>query len=65
MPPSDLDIQHWAHHWIQLHGDDAVAKARAKVDERRRKGDSEGADFWLRIIVAIGTLGEPPTDARH
>jgi hypothetical protein len=20
---------------------------------------------WLRIIVAIGTLGEPPTEARH
>jgi hypothetical protein len=28
----------------------------------RRKGDNEGADRWLRIIVAIG---EPPTDARH
>lgn len=24
-----------------------------------------GADVWLRIIVAIGTLGEPPTEARH
>jgi len=23
------------------------------------------ADTWLRIIVAIGTLGEPPTDAWH
>jgi hypothetical protein len=28
----------------------------------RKKGD---ADVWLRIIVAIGTLGEPPTEARH
>jgi len=28
----------------------------------RRKGDYDGADKWLRIVVAIG---EPPTDARH
>jgi hypothetical protein len=31
----------------------------------RRKGGKEGADTWLRIMVAIGTLGSPPTDARH
>jgi hypothetical protein len=27
------------------------------VEEMRKKGDAEGADVWLRIIVAIGTLG--------
>jgi hypothetical protein len=31
----------------------------------RKKGDKDGADVWLPIIVAIGTLGEPPTTARH
>jgi hypothetical protein len=25
----------------------------------RRKGDHDGADIWLRIIVAIGEFGEP------
>jgi len=25
----------------------------------------QGADTWLRIIVTIGTLGEPPTEVRH
>jgi len=25
----------------------------------------EGADTWLRIIVAIGDLGTPPSQARH
>jgi hypothetical protein len=60
-----LDIHHSAHRWIEIHGDEAVAKARAKVEERRCAGDSEGADFWLRIIVAIGSLGAPPTAARH
>jgi hypothetical protein len=35
------------------------------VKQMRRKGDNDVADTWLRIIVAIGELGEPPTEARH
>ena len=65
MPPSDLDITRAAHLLIQQHGDEATARARARVEEMRCKGDADGADTWLRIIVAIGTLGTPPTDARH
>jgi hypothetical protein len=65
MPVSDLDIARSAHLLIQLHGDEATAKAREMVEEMRRKGDDDGADKWLRIIVAVGELGEPPTDARH
>jgi hypothetical protein len=64
MPPSDLDIQRTAHLWIQQHGHDATAKAREQVEKMRRRGDTEGADVWLRTIVAIGTLGAPPTDSR-
>jgi hypothetical protein len=44
--------------FFELHGDDATAKAREIVVEMRRRGDSDGADTWLRIIVAIGTLGD-------
>jgi hypothetical protein len=65
MPISDLDIERQAHTWIQRHGDGAVAKAREMVEEMRRKGDHDAADLWLRVIVAIGSLGEPPTRARH
>ena len=65
MPSSDLDINRAAHLLIQQHGDAATAKARERVEEMRRRGDAEGADTWLRIIVAIGTLGTPPTKARH
>ena len=65
MPISDLDIARSAHQWIQLHGNDAVAKAREMVEAMRKKGDKEGADTWLRIIAAITTLGEPPTEATH
>jgi len=42
-----------------------TAKAREMVERMRGKGDNEGADTWLRIIVAIGELGEPPTEARR
>jgi hypothetical protein len=38
-------------------------QARKKVEEMRRKGDVDGADTWLRIIVAICTLGTTPTQA--
>jgi hypothetical protein len=65
MPPSDLDIARSAHICIQQHGDDAIAKAREKVEELRRKGDTAGADTRLRIIVAITELGTPATDSRH
>jgi hypothetical protein len=63
MPVSDLDIHRAAHQWIAQHGDDAVAKAREMVERMRQRVDPEGADRWLRIIVAIGTLGS--TDSRH
>ena len=63
-PLSNLDIQRTAHLWIQQHGENAVAKAREQMERLRRKGDAEGADTLLRIIVAISDLGTPPSDAR-
>ncbi|MGO8921060.1 MAG: hypothetical protein ACLQJR_34645 [Stellaceae bacterium] len=65
MPASDLDIRRAAHSLIQQHGENATAKARERVEQMRRRGDAEGADHWLRIIVAIGTLGAAPTDVRN
>jgi hypothetical protein len=65
VPISDLDIARSAHLFIQRHGDEAIAKAREMVKEMRREADHDGADKWLRIIVAIGELGDPPPDARH
>jgi hypothetical protein len=62
---SDFDIQSDARQWIQQHGEQAIAKARGMVETMRLQGDAEGVDIWLRIFVAIGTLGEPPTDAGH
>jgi hypothetical protein len=65
MPPCDLDIHRTARLLGQLHGDEARAKAREMVERMRRRGDHDAADSWLRGIVAIGELEEPPTDAQH
>jgi len=34
------------------------------VEAMRKKADNDGADVWLRIIVAIRTLGDTPTKVR-
>lgn len=65
MPISDLDIQCATDLLILQPGDRATADARERVDDLCRKRDGEGADAWLRIIVAIGALGATPTDARY
>jgi hypothetical protein len=65
MAAADQEIENIAHLLIQRHGDAAMAQARRRVEESRRKGDGEKTDFWLRVIVAIGTLGTPPTAARN
>jgi hypothetical protein len=33
--------------------------------EKEPEWDSEGAVTWLRIIVAVRTLGTPTTKVRH
>ena len=58
---SDLDIYRAARLWLGQHGDDAVAMARRKVAELQTAGQRDGADVWLRIIVAIETLLTPRT----
>jgi hypothetical protein len=65
VPISDLDIRRAANLWIQQHGEHATPRHREIVEEMRCKGDADGADMWLRIVVSIGTLGTPPTDAKH
>lgn len=43
MPVSDLDIARSAHPFIQLHGDEATARAREMVEQMRRRGYNDGA----------------------
>ena len=53
MAISDHYVQRTARLYSELHGDQAVAKARERVVDLQKRGDSIGADMWLRIIVAI------------
>ena len=65
MQASNRDIQRAARSLIEQHGKNATAKARERVEQMRRRGDADGADHWLRIIVAIGEIGASPKDTRH
>ena len=56
MTVSDLDIFRSANMYLKLHGEEAIAKAREMVRTIKESGDSDGADTWLRIIVAIETM---------
>ncbi len=60
MSVSDLDIFRSAHLWLEQHGDAAVPKAREMAAALRDKGDVDGADLWLRVIVAIEDAGTRP-----
>jgi hypothetical protein len=53
---TDLGIIHSANLWLELHGERAIAEARSLAAEMRAKGDVDGADTWLQIIVAIEEL---------
>ena len=55
----DLDILRSANLMIGQHGDLAVEKARERVADLQAKGDREGADVWLQIIVAVEMLRQP------
>jgi hypothetical protein len=52
----DLGIIHSAVMWLELHGNSAIPEARRMASQMRGKGDLDGADTWLKIIVAIGEM---------
>jgi hypothetical protein len=60
---SDLDILRSAKLWLDRHGDAAVKEARRRAAELQVAGERDGADIWLRIIVAIQALTTSSTKA--
>jgi hypothetical protein len=70
MPSFDLDIDQTAYFFVRLQGDGAAKRARKMAEIMRSKGDNEGADTWLRVMVAIDELGngsakQLPNAQRH
>jgi hypothetical protein len=51
-----LNIHHSASLWRDLHGAAAVPEARKMAASMQSKGDLEGADLWLRIIVTLEAM---------
>jgi hypothetical protein len=50
-----------AHRHLDRYGDEAVAKAREMVRTLKDHGDNDGADTWLRMIVALETNAQAPS----
>ena len=56
MAVSDLEIFQTAKLWADRHGASAITEARKMVADLQQADDRDGADVWLRIILAIETL---------
>jgi hypothetical protein len=56
----ELDIYRSANLLVGQFGVAAVAEARRHAATLQEQGDRQGADVWLRIIVAIATLLQSP-----
>jgi hypothetical protein len=62
MAINDHYVQRTARIYSEIHGDQAVARARERVADLHKRGDPIGADMWLRIMVAIEGLRRPLGD---
>ncbi len=62
MTEPDLEIFRSANLFVELHGDEAVTRARDMVRTMRQRGDNCGADRWLQIIVAIEAMQQHGAD---
>lgn len=62
MAINDHYVHRTARVYSEIHGDQAVAKARERVADLQKRGDSIGADMWLQIILAIDGLRRAPGD---
>jgi plasmid maintenance system antidote protein VapI len=50
---ADYHIRRVAQSHHERHGADAIGKARERVRELVRRGDSIGADMWIRIVIVL------------
>jgi hypothetical protein len=56
MPETDDDLVRLARLWLDRHGESAITVARDMVAEFREAGNTDAADRWLRVIIAIEEL---------
>jgi hypothetical protein len=53
---ADLGITHSATLWLELHFENAIPEARRMATEMHSRGNLDGADTWLKVIVALEDL---------
>ena len=61
---SDDDIKMCAAALVQLFGKDAPARAAERADEYQAKGETDGFEFWTRMMKATDELiqAEPESE---
>jgi hypothetical protein len=53
MTIADYHVRLIAQSHSERHGADAIEKARERVRDLVRQGDSIGADMWIRIVILL------------
>lgn len=56
MTIADYHVRLIAQRHSERHGANAIAKARERVHDLVRQGDSIGADMWIRIVILLKDL---------
>ena len=56
MPITDYVIHRAAQSYIDIYGPNALEKARERILNFQKNGDSIGADMWIRVTIALKDL---------
>jgi hypothetical protein len=69
LPITDYDVRRAAQSYTDIYGPNALEKARERVLYFQKRGDSIGADMWIRVTIALKDLANtgrfaPASDQR-
>jgi hypothetical protein len=69
MPITDYGVRRAAQSYTDIYGPNALEKARERVLYFQKRGDSIGADMWIRVTIALKDLANagrfaPASDQR-
>ena len=59
------DIDNWAETCIALHSNSAEDYAMSQVQKMRKIGETEGADFWSKVVLAIDKFNSATREQVH
>jgi len=62
---ADYHVRQMARSYSERHGTNAVGRARERVHDLVKRGDSIGADLWIRIVIALKDLSRAGDSPQH